>query len=164
LATPGNVDKFPDSNLSTPLHTEVDKLDTLHNDNLSNTVVSGQLHATTPISLDDVGGPDSNVMEGVQLVHMDVLGVGQVPNGNLSNSDEGGQVHATTPIPTNGAEHVMEGGQLVHIDVLGSGQVPNGADDMLPADCLEPAICGKLGRCPRAPRCRVTSVAIGVTP
>jgi hypothetical protein len=40
----------------------------------------------------------------------------------------------------------------------------DGAADMLPADCLTPAICGKLGRCARAPQCRVVSAPIGATP
>jgi hypothetical protein len=112
------VEKSPDDdapNLSTPLHTDVDKLD-------------------------------------------------KFPGVKVSNDAESGQVHATTPIPTNGAGHVMEGVQLVHMDVLGVGQVPNGAADRLPADCLTPKLCGgKLGRCARAPRCRVASAAIGAT-
>jgi putative DNA primase/helicase len=98
-------------------------------------------------------------------LHSDVSKLSKFHDGNLLNGAESEQVHVTTPIPTNGVGHVMEGAQLAHIDVLRSEQVPNGVADMLPADCLTPALCGgKLGRCARAPRCRVASAAIGATP
>jgi hypothetical protein len=119
VSTSELVDNIEESNLSTPLHTEVDKLDKLETSNLSNNAENGHLRATEPIS----------------------------GNGALEANS-----------------HIMEGVQLVHMDVLGGGQVRNGAADVLPADCLTPKLCGgKLGRCARAPQCRVVSAAIGAT-
>jgi hypothetical protein len=89
---------------------------------------------------------------------------------NLSTGLAGGQVHVPTQFSqTEAADsdaNGMEGVQLGHTAVLGSGQVPmvlNGhgraiADVGLPIDCLTPALCGgTLGRCDRAPRCRVNA-------
>jgi putative DNA primase/helicase len=109
--------------------------------------------------------PEDDTPNLLTPLHSDVSKLSKFPDGNLLNAAASEQVHATTPIPTNGAANIMEGAQLAHIDVLRSEQVPNGTADTLPADCLTPALCGgKLGRCARAPRCRVASAAIGATP
>jgi putative DNA primase/helicase len=78
LATFPSVAKFPASNLATPIDTEVDKLDTLHNGNLSNGVERGHLHATTPLFEKGGANAEVNIMEGGQLGHMALLGSGQV--------------------------------------------------------------------------------------
>jgi putative DNA primase/helicase len=78
LSTFPTVDKFPASNLATPIHTEVDKLDTLHNGNLSNGVEGGHLRASAPLFENGVANAEVNIMVGGQLVHTDVLGSGQV--------------------------------------------------------------------------------------
>jgi hypothetical protein len=84
LSTFPSVDKFPESNLSTPRDTEVDKLDNFAAHNLSNMAESGQVHAATPISANGANHFTPSVMEGGQLGHMEVLGVGQVPNGTAN--------------------------------------------------------------------------------
>jgi hypothetical protein len=83
------VDKFPDSNLATPIHIEVDKLDTLHNGNVSNGVEGGHLHATKPNSQNGPARAEINIVEGGQLGHMQFFRSGQVRNGDGSQDDEG---------------------------------------------------------------------------
>jgi hypothetical protein len=64
--------------LATPIHTQVDKLATLHNGNVSNGVEGGHLHATKPNSQNGPARAEINIVEGGQLGHITLLGSGQV--------------------------------------------------------------------------------------